>query len=346
MPAAHLKPLVIPVFIPHAGCPHQCAFCNQSILTRHLPDIVDVKTIHHTIHKYLQYQNRRKPVELAFFGGNFLGLPQADVTRLLEAVQPYIHEKKIDGIRFSTRPDTITAAHLEQIRQFNVHAVELGVQSMDDRVLQCSRRGHTREDTILAIDLLKKASIKTGVQVMVGLPGDTEELALKSTTMLIRLAPDFARIYPLVVLNGSLVAKWFQQGRYQPLSLESAVHQARQMYQMFTAANIRVIRMGLQSSDLMEDRLQVLAGPWHPAFGHLVLSAVMYEEMTEKINDCLKQGGTGHLVIRVHPRCESRTRGHQNSHFEKLHRQYPQTRFSIALDPEMALDQVDVSDSA
>lgn len=334
------KPLVIPVFIPHSGCPHQCAFCNQSIITSQSDSALDGTKIFPVIEDYLQYKGRRKSVELAFFGGNFLGLPKKKIIELLEMIQPYIKENKIDSIRFSTRPDTISQDILDTIRPFNISAVELGVQSMNDDILKKNRRGHTCEDTIFAIALLKTNGFKIGVQVMAGLPGDTPQGLLKSTRMLAQLEPDFARIYPLMVLKGSLVEKWYQQGEYTPLSLDTAVWQVRQMYDIFSQAGIDVIRMGLQASDFMEDETKVIAGPWHPAFGHLVFSAVMYDQVCKKIDAYRNLKTASHAVIRLHPRSESRFRGDKNSNIKNLQKKYPGLDFSIVLDDAIAMNQV------
>ena len=349
-----IKPLVIPVFIPHSGCPHQCAFCNQTIITNQTittnqtiitnqrSRLPDKTVIHDIVTQYSRYKGRRKQVELAFFGGNFLGLDHANIIGLLDLVQPYIHAKKIDGIRFSTRPDTISPTTLDLLRPYTISAIELGVQSMNDVVLFNSKRGHTRMDTIRAIHLLKERAFKIGVQVMVGLPGDTEASLFESTKEVVELAPDFARIYPLMVLKGSLMAQWYNQGRYQPLSLEESVQLVKKMVHIFKSAAVNVIRMGLQASDIMEDKSMVLAGPWHPAFGHLVLSEILYDTVCHKIDqhpDVPKFRG---LALNIHPKSESRLRGDKNANLKKMKQRYPGLDFFIRLNEEIPENQVEI----
>jgi len=336
------KPLIIPVFIPHSGCPHQCAFCNQSIITNQeskLPDEISIRSI---ITQYYQYKGRREKVELAFFGGNFLGLPQETIICLLDLIQPYIHTKKIDGIRFSTRPDTITIQALDLIKPYNISAIELGVQSMNDEVLLKSKRGHTGMDTVNAIDLLKEYLFKIGVQVMVGLPYDSGNSLFQSTKQLAQLAPDFARIYPLMVLKNSLMEQWYKKGGYQPLSLEESIRLVKGVYQIFKAGNVDVIRMGLQASDIMEDDSMALAGPWHPAFGHLVFSELLFDTVCNKIDQCRGRGllKSKELVLMVHPKSESRLRGDKKVNLKKLNLRYPELNFSIRLDETIPIDQV------
>ncbi len=326
------KPLVIPVFIPHYGCPHQCAFCNQSIITNQKSKLPEPSQIHDIITQYLQYKGGRKRVELAFFGGNFLGLPHKTIIKLLETVNPYVTEKKINGIRFSTRPDTINTQTLDLIKPYKISAAELGVQSMNDAVLLKSQRGHTALDTEKAIKLLKKYSFKIGVQVMVGLPGDSEGLLLKSIKQIAGLSPDFARIYPLMVLKDSLMEQWYKDNSYHPLNLEESVNLVKKVYQIFKMSDIDVIRIGLQSSDMMEDESMVIAGPWHPAFGHLVFSQIFYDTICKKIDQNPELLRAEKLVLRVHPKSESRLRGDKNSNIKKLKLRYPGIEFLINSD--------------
>jgi len=338
------KPLVIPVFIPHSGCPHQCAFCNQSIITGQKSRLPDKTDIHNIVSQYLKYRGKREWVELAFFGGNFLGLPHDMIIQLLDMVQPYIKGKKIDGIRFSTRPDTITRTTLELVTPYNISAVELGVQSMNDEVLLKSKRGHTSMDTINALGLLKAYPFKIGVQVMVGLPGDTNVSLFESTKKVACLAPDFARIYPLMVLKGSLLEHWYCQGRYTPLSLEKSIRLVKEMLGIFKAADVKVIRMGLQASDMMEDESMVLAGPWHPAFGHLVLSEILYDIACNKIDQYQGGAKSRRFFLSVHPRSESRLRGNKNINLKRLNQRYSESDFSISVDEMIPLNQLKIGE--
>lgn len=302
----------------------------------------DPEKINQIIKQYLRYQGSRKRVELAFFGGNFLGLSKSNVVELLECVQPWIIKGKIDGLRFSTRPDTISADSLKIIRPYEICAVELGVQSMNDRVLEKACRGHTAQDTIDAVRLLKKEDLKIGVQVMAGLPGDTDYDLLESTKRLANLNPDFARIYPLMVLKGSLVGQWFKNREYQPLTIEQSIDLVKQMYKIFQEHGVNVIRMGLQASDVMEDESMVVAGPWHPAFGHLVFSSIIFDLAILGIDDFLKRHATGQINIKVHPETESRLRGDKNKNIGLLEERYPDINISIVPDKRVQLNCVKI----
>ncbi len=340
------KPLVIPVFIPHSGCPHQCAFCNQSIITNTEHKLPSEEAVQKTIASYLKYRGRRRYVELAFFGGNFLGLPLENMLGLLDMVQSYMEKGLIDGIRFSTRPDTISSSMLELVKARGVTTIELGVQSMNNRVLAASKRGHTAEDTLRAMELLKKYRFTSGVQVMTGLPEDNEDCLFETTEKLAELKPDFARIYPLMVLKGSLVERWYRQGRYVPLELDQAVDMVARMFLIFKKANVKVIRMGLQASEIMEDRSMMITGPWHPAFGHLVFSRIMFDRACRDLDSMHLSGPDTKtaLVLRVNPVSESRLRGNKNINLKKLVRRYPGVQFTICPDKGLEPDEISIGE--
>lgn len=345
-------PLVIPFFIPHQGCPHVCIFCNQRLIARQTAKEQsfdnEAQRLSAVIHTYLQFKKNRSQVELAFFGGNFLGLETSRILALLKAVQPWIRQGQIHSIRCSTRPDTVTQTALDLARPFGLETVELGVQSMDDRVLVLAQRGHTSGDTRKALALLRENGLKTGVQVMVGLPGDDDTGAVRTAEALAELGPDLARIYPLLVLDGARLAQWYGSGQYVPLSLDQAVDQTKKMVAVFRRAGVAVARIGLQATQMMEDAGQMIAGPWHPAFGHLVLSALMFDQACERIEAVLtgqagregtgKPGGKKSVVLQVNPRSLSRLQGHRKANLDRLAQRYPGLCFSIerveTLDPD------------
>ena len=319
-------PLVIPVFIPHMGCPHQCAFCNQTTLTaaRHhtLPSPAEIRA---AVDQYLPYKGNRPRVELAFYGGNFLGLTPAQIQTLLDTVTPYIQDNTIQGIRFSTRPDTITHQTLDLIQDHPVCLIELGVQSMSDTVLAAARRGHTASQTHEAMARIQQRKIPLGVQVMVGLPDDTPEQMIRTAETLAQYKPDTARIYPLLVLSGSPLAL---AKDFQPIPLDQAVEVTKRIHQIFTQAGTQVIRMGLQASDLMDDEFKVLSGPWHPAFGHLVFSALTLDEIKAQLTALTPAPGDT-VTITFHPSMESRVRGQKNQNINNLNNRHPNISFQL-----------------
>lgn len=331
------KPFVVPVFLPHAGCPHRCVFCNQQAISgRHSirPTLAKVETV---IDQFLGYGgDRRGPAQIAFFGGNFLGQTQADILSLLTLAQRFVRSGRADAIRFSTRPDTVDRQRLDAIAGFAVRTVELGVQSMHSEVLALSKRGHSAEQTVTAVENLKQRGYGVGLQMMVGLPGDTKERALETAREMAELRPDFVRIYPTVVLDHSALAFDYRLGRYRPLTLDVAVDWVKRIFLVFRRRGIPVVRMGLQASADLENGGAILAGPYHAAFGHLV-HAALFLDMARRL---LLNGDRGGTVIRfsIHPHSISRLQGLNCSNIEALCGQFDLQRLEIETNPALPVD--------
>lgn len=273
-------PLVIPVFIPHEGCPHSCVFCNQHSISGQSSKPAQPITpleVQATIQSWLAHSNPEKhaSVQVAFYGGSFTGLPIARQVELLEAVQPFLDQGTVQTIRLSTRPDYIDPDRLDLLRRYRVSIVELGAQSCDDRVLRQAGRGHCGADIAAASALIKAANIRLGLQLMLGLPGDTFRSLRATVARIVELRPDFVRLYPVLVLRGSGLDQLYHRGGYKPLSLSRAVLLAAFMKKRFDDQGIEVVRMGLQPSAELESAL--IAGPYHPAFGELVGARLMLQ---------------------------------------------------------------------
>jgi histone acetyltransferase (RNA polymerase elongator complex component) len=337
--APNSRPFIIPIFIPHAGCPHQCVFCNQVSITGAKQKRATPAELRVQIREFLKYKKaNRKPVQIAFFGGNFLGLKGEEIKSLLELAAEFVRDGQVDGIRCSTRPDTINERSLDMIRDYPVSTVELGVQSMDDHVLALAGRGHSVLDTVRAVERLKERHFRIGLQMMVGLPGDDGTGALTTAQRIVDLVPDFARIYPTLVVANSRLAEWYNGGDYAPLSLDEGVSLVKKIYLKFTKAGIEVIRMGLQASEDLEDGATVLAGPHHPAFGHLVHSEIFLDMAISAIEGANAIKET--LTIFVNPRSISKMRGLNNSNIKRLEEQFHFQSIAVVPDSSFAVDEL------
>lgn len=264
---ARKKKLIIPVFIPFAGCAHQCVFCDQNGITgqKKLPSKDEVEN---TINTHLSTWKRGGEIEVAFYGGSFTGLSIDEQSFYLGIISSYINRGLIHSIRVSTRPDYIDHERADFLSTHSVKTVELGVQSMSDEVLKLSGRNHTAAHTINAIRTLKEMGFITGVQIMPGLPGDTVETILMTAGELTKPSPDFARVYPTLVLKNTPLHRMFLRGEYRPWALEEMVDVCRQIAKIFEAASIPIIKFGLQPTD--ELRKNIMAGPFHPSFRQLL----------------------------------------------------------------------------
>lgn len=340
MAADTAKPFVIPLFIPHSGCPHRCSYCNQKTVTGAGQASPSSADIDRTIEDYLAFRGpNRGFTEVSFYGGNFLGLKAERIDRLLQAAASHVTAGKIDGIRFSTRPDTVDEERMRILARYPVSTIEIGVQSMDDRVLGEINRGHRAVDTVRAASRVAETGRRLGCQVMTGLPGEDEPSAMATAEAVAGLKPDFVRIYPLVVLAGSPLAARYRAGRFTPLDLESCIERVKKMYRVFADRRIPVIRMGLQPSVDLDAPGAVLAGPYHPALGHMVLASLMLDRARHLLD--LKETLPESVVLRVHPSSISRMRGLKNRNIEALKAGYPGVRvFSVRPDRSVGIDDV------
>ncbi len=306
-----MKPLIIPIFIPHRGCPHRCVFCEQHTITARKGQRTEPAHVASVLKQAVasaRFDVRRNP-EAAFYGGTFTGLSKREMTELLKAVKPFMDDGLIRSIRVSTRPDALDPERLKVLKSQGVQTVELGVQSMNDEVLGYSQRGHTSRDSVRAVQTLKEAGFRVGIQLMPGLPGDSEGVFAETVQSVLRLAPDMVRLYPAVVIRGTPLAHMYAQGRYRPLTLDEAVHCCMDATLRFETQHIPVIRIGLHGSPSLVEEGQIVAGPWHPAFGFLVRSAIHHA----RIGSDLPRPGTAERIRLFAPQREiALLRGHQN----------------------------------
>jgi len=277
---------IIPIFVPHVGCPHDCIFCNQRKIAQS-KSYIDENIVIDTIEKYLKtIPHTNEKLEIAFFGGSFTGIDIDIQRRLLGIAYNYKSKGYIDRIRLSTRPDYIDFERLSILKQYDVDIIELGVQSMCPDVLQKSFRGHSDIDVISGSMLIKDFGFILGLQMMVGLPGSNYEKEIYTAKKLIDLKPGIVRIYPTLVIKDTYLEKMFYNKTYIPLTLDSAIETCSDLLMLFNYYGINVIRIGLQPTDNIAENKDVVAGPFHPAFRQLVEEKIYrrYLEMFFKVN--------------------------------------------------------------
>ncbi len=281
------KQYIIPIFVPHLGCPNDCVFCNQKSISGQAKQVTaeDVKNI---IEEHLKYIRIDKTnIEVAFFGGSFTAIDTAIQTELLEATNEYVSKGIIESIRISTRPDYIDKNILKRLKKYHVKTIELGVQSANDYILQKAGRGHNFKDVIKASKLIRWYGFTLGHQMMVGLPESTKLDEINTAKALVKLKPKIVRIYPVLVIKNTKLEKAYNRGEYKALTVVQAVETCKELVKIFTKKNINVIRIGLQPTDTISDsskeKSEVVAGPFHPAFRQLVESGLWYDVIVEKI---------------------------------------------------------------
>lgn len=336
-------PVIVPFFISHRGCPHQCVFCDQKALASSDGALPSAAAIRDRIALY-QATSGGRPVEVAFYGGSFTCLDCHDQHKLLDPIQSLRTSGAVVSIRVSTRPDAVDAPCLDLLQSLGVTTVELGVQSMHDDVLQLSGRGHTREHVVQAVSLLREKGFTIGLQIMPGLPGDDFHSSLSSCKQVLALEPEFLRIYPTVVLAGTPLAERFTAGTFLPLSLHEAVSRCKIMLHAAMRAGVPVIRMGLQATDGLGQDGVVLAGPYHPAFRHLVQSELYYDLLVALLS--ARTGRYDSVTVRCAPARVADVVGHCRENIRLLHRDHGITITAIERGGEMAPGTVTLIDPA
>ena len=266
------KKIIYPIFLPHAGCPYRCVYCNQdSVVDAGLEERNLLDSALSRLETYCrEVRKSDRPGEIAFFGGTFTALPRDVLEPILYTASRHVESGLFTGIRFSTRPDCLGEDIVEFLADYAVGTVELGVQSMCDDVLKASGRGYSTLSVIESAQRVRAKKWNLGIQLMAGLPADSPERFFGSVRRAIAIRPDFVRIYPTLVLESTRLAESFRRGEYVSLSLDEAIEWILPAYDMLLREGIPVIRMGLHADPALEKPGVVLAGPYHPAFGYLV----------------------------------------------------------------------------
>ena len=319
----------IPIFLPELACPFRCVYCNQFSITgkQQTPDIQYVKN---TIDQYLaSFTENERFVEVAFFGGNFTGLPVKMQDDFLKIVQPYLEKGVIQGIRCSTRPDYIDENRVITLKNFGMRNIELGAQSTNDEVLRKCGRGHSFKDIENASQIIVNEGITLGLQMMLGLPFDTFENDMQTARDIVRLGAKETRIYPCIVVKDTELERLYRDGKYNPLTLDESVEQSATLYEYFTDNDVKVLRMGLHTSDDLNGDAFV-AGPYHKNFAEMVFSR-LWGRKFDKMDE---QSDT--IIIEVLENQLNHAIGYKGENKKKLQERYKQVVFKPSFRPTEA----------
>lgn len=324
---------IIPVFVPHLGCPNDCVFCNQrrisgSVTPATPQDVVEAIERAKTL---TGPETRR---QLAFYGGSFTAIPVSEQEALLDAAGPYLESGDIVSLRLSTRPDAIDAATLKRLKAYGVETIELGAQSMSERVLALSGRGHTAQDVADASAQVKAAGFKLILQMMTGLPGADDESDVESARRIAALKPDGVRVYPTVIVRDTALFDIWKAGRYKEHTVEDAVRVCAKILPIFEEAHIPVIRLGLNPTEDLSGG-DAVGGAYHPALGELVKSRIMREKAEALLEGALPGS---EAVLRVNPRLMSQLVGQHGANRAYLTERFALKRLRIV--PDKSIDSL------
>ena len=318
------KQYIIPIFVPHLGCPNDCIFCNQKSISGQKSNMTKEKA-KEIIENYLKSIDKENAqIEIAFFGGSFTAIEEERQEELLQVASEFVKSGQVESIRVSTRPDAIDKKILKRLKKYKVKTIELGVQSSNNYILKRINRGHTFEDVKRAAKLIRWNGFRLGVQMMVGLPESTTIDEINTAKELIKLKPKMVRIYPVLVIKNTPLEKELEKGTYKPLTLVQAVEVCKEIVRLFHNKNIDIIRIGLQPTDEISEpgseKSEVVAGPYHPAFRQLVESAMWYDAIVGKIkrlNVKVKE-----VEVTVNPVDANNVIGHKKENVKNLKELY------------------------
>lgn len=276
---------IIPIFVPHEGCPHNCVFCNQNTITG-VSDTVSADYTRNTIEEYIKtIPNKNAVIEVSFFGGTFTAIDIKKQKELLKVAKEYKDNGVVNYIHLSTRPDYIDDEILSNLKSYSVDVIELGIQSLDKEVLLKSGRGHSDIDALKASKLIKEYGFTLGHQIMLGLPGDDFQKDIETARRSIEMKPDICRIYPALVIKDTPMEKMYTAGIYKPYTLDECIDICKIIYGMYIAHDINVIRVGLQPTKEINKGGDLIAGPFHPAVRELVEGSIINDIIFEYIRD-------------------------------------------------------------
>ncbi len=325
---------IIPIFIPHVGCPHDCVFCNQKKIAGK-DKAPEASTVAAMISDALE--NATLPAQIAFYGGSFTAIESSLMQEYLSAVSPFIEDGRVSGIRISTRPDCINEDVLQTLLKYNVDTIELGAQSLDESVLLKSGRGHTAEDTVRATALIKRFGFALILQMMTHLPGSDDEKDLLTARKIAALSPAGVRVYPTVVVRDTALEDLWRAGKYSPATPELVAKLGAQIIEIFEEKNIPIIRFGLNPTEDLSGG-DALCGAYHPALGEMARAERFFALAKSDIEKKGLSGGK--LTLFVHPKCVSTMSGVNKNNKKRLCELFGFSSISIRADSALPKNTV------
>lgn len=326
-----MKHYNIPVFISHFGCPNSCVFCNQKKINGRETD-VSIEDLKNIIDSHLETLPKKSIKQVAFFGGTFTGISMNLQREYLEVVKKYIDNGDIESVRISTRPDCINIDILEQLKKYGVKTIELGIQSLDSKVLEATDRKYDKGIVEKSCKLIKEYGFELGVQIMIGLPCSSLDSDFDTAKKCLELKPDIARIYPTLVISGTELQRMYLKKEYEALDLNEAVRRTRKIYSLLELGGVNVVRVGLQPSEDLTTEGVILAGPFHPAFRDLVENEIFYNFLKDIYKNEKK------LEIESNERLISKIVGQKSKNKKEF---YP--NFKIKINNTLKINEIEIN---
>jgi histone acetyltransferase (RNA polymerase elongator complex component) len=296
--------MIAPLFLPHLGCGRRCTYCNQDHITGGLTGGLEERIVR-------LFASLKGRAEIGLYGGNVLGLPPPELEAVLSLLDPY--RDKVTSIRISAKPGPLGPEVTGILKKYNVRTIELGAPAFNNDILARIGRGHTAEDVRDTYRFLRAEGFETGLQVMVGLPGETARDVRETAANIVSLAPAFVRIYPLLVMEDTDLCRDFREGRFFPDTRQAAVAKSVFIHVSAWTHGIGTIKIGLTTNDVLLEK--IVAGPFHPAFGYLVKSEAFRLALAQR---CASSGFSGRVSVSLNRRDVAHLVGYRGENLDRL----------------------------
>jgi len=230
------------------------------------------------------------PREVCFFGGSFCRFGRSTIKEYLDSVANNAPEGS--RIRFSTYPGDLAERSMRDlIRRYPIACIELGIPSLDPAVLSLCKREADPGIILADIKTIMDEGLPLGVQIMIGLPGQTMENSLADIRKLADSKGPLSwdlRLYPCLVLESTELETMMREGKYSPLPLDQAIEWGGIVLDSALSLGFNPIRIGLQESELLASKVR--GGPHHPALGEMIASEALVRKL-------IKNNWTGPWVV-------------------------------------------------
>jgi histone acetyltransferase (RNA polymerase elongator complex component) len=317
---------IAPVLIPHLFCASGCPYCaeqhGEETAGFEIPTADDVQaSVERVLRRAKTLEDSPEGVELAFFGGDLWQLPRGPRTELLDAAEREVRRGRAVSIRLTLSPQAVLRAPLQEFRARGVRTVELPIHSLSPGVMRALGVKHSPKVNLEAVGRLHRARVRSIVHLTPGLPFSSHRSALASVEGIVKARPDGARVLPALALSGTLLGNWFQQGRWDPMTLSHAISTSKHVVGRLRDRDIEIVRVGLQPGFDLAESPEVLAGPHHHDLRLLVEAEIMRDRASRALTSVFSFGTRAFSVV-VHPQDEGKFRGPENCNLHSLTSQF------------------------
>ncbi|MGL4721798.1 MAG: radical SAM protein [Desulfovibrionaceae bacterium] len=286
---------ILPVFIPFAGCPERCTFCNQEAQTG-LQEEINTNAYYNSLERSLHEMFlKNRHCEIAFFGGTFTALNRKIQERFLSLANTYKDKGIVKRIRCSTRPDCINDEILSFVKQRGMDCIELGIQSFKEEALWRTNRNYSQAKAIESCYAIQRYNIELGIQLMVGMPGTNIHDFLHDMDITIRISPKYLRLYPCLVIKNTELEKEYKQNLYIPWSAEVTIDALTTAQYLAWKHSIHVLRIGVAPEKDLDQN--IIAGIWEASLGNRIQARALQRYILEQQNNVCS---TEHCILPEH----------------------------------------------